>query len=167
MVPTVRKLARSGASVACALLLSGAVAWAGGCASDHVDLRGTWGQARFTVEIADDDSERARGLMHRETMPATHGMLFLYDRPREVSFWMKNTLIPLDMLFLRADGTVARIHHNAVPHDLTPIPGGTDILAVLEVNGGIAKRFGIDAGSVLRHPALDQDRAAWPCVAPD
>ncbi|MCK8463696.1 DUF192 domain-containing protein [Aliiroseovarius sp. S1339] len=149
-----------------ALLLSG-MAWAGDCAPDRVDLRGDWGQARFTVELADDPRERARGLMDRENMPSTHGMLFLFEQPQEVSFWMKNTLIALDMLFLNADGTVARIHPNAVPLDLTPIPGGSDILAVLEVNGGIAARFGITQGSVLRHPSLDQTIAAWPCAAQD
>lgn len=157
---------RTGASVMGALLLC-APALAEGCDPAHVDLRGDWGQARFTVEIADDPGERATGLMNRETLPMSHGMLFLFEAPQPVSFWMKNTLIPLDLLFLTADGTVARVHRNAVPLDLSPIPGGSDILAVLEVNGGIAERFGIVEGTVLRHPRLDQKIAAWPCAATD
>ncbi|MHA6267613.1 DUF192 domain-containing protein [Aliiroseovarius sp. CAU 1755] len=140
---------------------------AGDCSPTHVDLRGDWGVARFTVELAQTPADRARGLMHREDMAASHGMLFLFEAPQNVSFWMKDTLIALDMLFLRADGTVATIHENAQPLDLTPIPGGSDILAVLEVNGGMTDRLGITTGSVLRHPALDQTRAAWPCDAPE
>jgi hypothetical protein len=75
---------------------------------------------------------------------------------------MKNTLIPLDMIFADARGVVRRVHENAVPGDLTPIPGGDDILVVLEVNGGMARQLGIAPGTVLRHPSLGQG-AAWPC----
>lgn len=166
MAGQMRILQTIGASIVGALLFSGMV-WAEDCAPDRAHLRGDWGQARFTVELADDPLERARGLMHRESMAITHGMLFLYETPQQVSFWMKNTLIPLDMLFLSADGTVARIHQNAVPLDLSPIDGGADILAVLEVNGGVAARFGIAEGSVLRHPSLDQSIAVWPCAGPE
>ncbi len=134
------------------------------CASTHVDLRGLWGQARFRIELANTPRTRAQGLMHRESLPAMSGMLFVFKRPQRVSFWMKNTLIPLDMLFLTADGRVARIHENAIPGDLTPIHGGRGIQSVLELNGGTARRLGISAGSQLRHPALDQSRAAWPCA---
>lgn len=150
------------ASILGALFLTGP-AFGSDCAPDRVDLRGDWGQARFSVEVADDPRERALGLMHREEMPLTHGMLFMFEEPQDVSFWMKNTLIPLDMLFLSKDGTVSRIHENAVPQDLTPIHGGTDILAVLEVNGGVSARFAITEGSELRHPAFDQSVAIWAC----
>ncbi|CAM4050566.1 DUF192 domain-containing protein [Palleronia rufa] len=126
-------------------------------------MRGDWGQARFAVSVMDDPEERARGLMFVEDLAPMTGMLFIYDRPQPVSFWMRNTLIPLDMLFLDATGTVRRIHENAVPLDETPIPGGDDILAVLEINGGMSGRLGIEEGSVLRHPDLPQDQAAWPC----
>ncbi|GHE94569.1 hypothetical protein GCM10016455_13780 [Aliiroseovarius zhejiangensis] len=155
-----------GASVMGALLLCAPVQ-AQTCDPGHVDLRGDWGQARFSVEVADDPGERALGLMNRDSLPVSHGMLFLFETPQSVSFWMKNTLIPLDMLFLQADGTVARVHSNAIPHDLTPIPGGPDIQAVLEINGGLAQRFGIGEGTVLRHPDLDQSIAAWPCPPTD
>ncbi|MBK5927067.1 hypothetical protein CCR87_06870 [Rhodobaculum claviforme] len=147
---------------ALALLLFAATA-AASCRDDVVDLRGPWGQARFTVELADTPDSQARGLMHRESLPRGAGMLFVYDSPRRVAFWMRNTLIPLDMIFMDATGTVTRIHHEAIPLDETPIDGGTGVLKVLEINGGLARRFGITRGSEMRHPRLDQDTAAWPC----
>lgn len=140
-------------------------AWSGECAEDQVFLKGDWGQARFTVEVADDDRERAQGLMNRESLPRASGMLFVYPRPRMAGFWMKNTLIPLDMIFLDKTGTVTHIHHEAIPHDETPIIGGDNVLAVLEINGGLARQMGIETGSRMRHPAFDVDVAAWPCAA--
>lgn len=145
------------------VLQAGAGAAASACSQTRVDLRGDWGKARFSVELADEPDERALGLMHRESMPASSGMLFIYEHPQRVAFWMENTLIPLDMLFLDETGTVQRIHADAVPLDRTHIPGGDDILAVLEINGGMAAALGITEGSELRHPGLDQDLAAWPC----
>ncbi|MCC5963694.1 MAG: DUF192 domain-containing protein [Rhodobacteraceae bacterium] len=133
------------------------------CAPGQVDLRGPWGQAQFTVEIADTDETRARGLMHRERMARSAGMLFIYDAPTAPSFWMRNTLIPLDMLFIDPEGRITRIHHEAQPLDETPIPGGPNVLMVLEINGGLSRQFGITEGSEIRHPRLDQDIAAWPC----
>ena len=132
------------------------------CAPDRLDLRGPWGQAQFSVELADDPAERAQGLMMRETLPRMTGMLFVYERPQPVAFWMKNTLIPLDMLFADSTGTVRRIHRRAVPLDETPIPGGQDIQYVLEINGGMADLLGLTPGSEIRHPAIGPD-AAWPC----
>lgn len=136
------------------------------CQLDRISIRGEWGQASFTIEVADDPNERAQGLMFRETMPTTHGMLFLFEAPQQVGFWMKNTLLPLDMLFIRPDGSVSRIHENAIPHDTTLIDGGPGVSAVLEINGGLAARFGIGEDSELQHPAFDQDVAVWPCDAP-
>jgi uncharacterized membrane protein (UPF0127 family) len=133
------------------------------CTSDTVDLRGAWGSARFNVEVADDEAERARGLMHRESMPTSAGMLFVYDKPRRVSFWMRNTLIPLDMIFADARGVLQHIHHEAQPLDETPVFGGDDIYAVLEINGGLVRRLGIAVGSDMRHPAFDPAQAAWSC----
>lgn len=134
-----------------------------GCSEDRVDLRGDWGSARFTVELADSPEERAVGLMNRPSMAASAGMLFLYDTAQTVAFWMENTLIPLDMIFMSPDGVVQRIHENAVPLDRTLIPGGDGIQAVLEINGGMSSMLGITVGSQLRHPMLDQAAAAWPC----
>ena len=90
-------------------------------------------------------------------------MLFVYDRAQPVSFWMKNTLIPLDMLFIGSDGRVRKVQENAVPRDETPIPGGDDIRYVLEIGGGLAARLGIGPGAELRHPSVDPALAAWPC----
>ena len=133
------------------------------CARDHVDLRGPWGQARFSVEIADTPDSRATGLMHRAEMPARSGMLFVYDRPQRVAFWMKNTLIPLDMIFVGADGVVSRIHENAVPGDLTSIFGGDQVFVVLEVNAGIVESYGISVGSEMRHEVFSPETAKWSC----
>lgn len=132
------------------------------CSQDQVDLRGDWGSARFSVEVADEARERNLGLMNRESLATGAGMLFVYDRPQAVAFWMRNTLIPLDMIFMDETGTVTRVHENAIPLDETTIPGGTDVQFVLEINAGLARRLGIDEGSELRHPAIGED-AAWPC----
>ena len=153
------------ALVLAASLWAGA-ATAGGadCAPGAVDLVGDFGRARIAVTLAETPEARAQGLMFVERMATFDGMLFIYDRPQSVAFWMKNTLIPLDMIFAGQDGVIRRIHAEAVPGDLTPIPGGEDILAVLEVNGGLAERLGLAEGDVLRHPAFGPD-AALPCDA--
>lgn len=133
------------------------------CRDDTVYLKGDWGDARFAVEIADDDRERAQGLMHREHLPSSAGMLFVYDRPQTLSFWMRNTLIPLDLIFIDPTGTVQTIHHSAQPLDETPISGGSGLTHVLEINGGLAKAMGITVGTVLRHPTFSATDARWPC----
>ncbi len=134
------------------------------CRPDRVSLRGDWGQIDFRIEVADTPQARNQGLMHRETLARLAGMLFIYERPGPVTFWMRNTLIPLDMLFIDPDGTVAHIHENAVPLDETAIPGGDGRLAVLEVNGGLTRELGITVGSVIRHPQMPQEIAIWPCA---
>ena len=101
--------------------------------------------------------------MFREKMATSAGMLFVFPKPKHAQFWMKNTLIPLDMIFADATGVVTRVQSNAVPKDLTPIDGGQDVAFVLEINGGLAKRMGIAAGSKMRHPAINQAEAIWPC----
>lgn len=135
------------------------------CREDVVYLRGDWGSARFSVDVADTPELRSRGLMFVEDMPTMSGMLFVYDREQTVSFWMKNTLIPLDMIFADGSGVVKRVHENAVPGDLTGIPGGSDIQFVLEINGGMADRLGIDEGTEMRHPAIDGEAAVWACAS--
>ena len=130
---------------------------------DFADLRWAGGKARFAIELADTFDERAMGLMFRTQMPRFSGMLFIYPEPSSVSFWMKNTLIPLDMVFLDQTGLVTKVHENATPQSLEAIPGGEDILAVLEVNAGLTRRLGITVGAQMRHAAFDQDSAVWPC----
>ncbi|MEM8871958.1 MAG: DUF192 domain-containing protein [Pseudomonadota bacterium] len=128
-----------------------------------LDLRAGGSVLRFSVEVADTIDERALGLMHRAAMPEFSGMLFVYDRPQTVGFWMRNTLISLDMLFADARGVVQRIHENAVPLSEENIPGGSDIQYVLEINGGLSETLGLRAGAEFRHPAINADIAAWPC----
>lgn len=143
--------------------LLGGAALAAPCREDTVELRGDFGAVRFSVEVADEPREQARGLMGRRAMPVSSGMLFVYPAPREVNFWMQNTLISLDMLFTDKHGVVTRIHHRAQPLDPTSIPGGDDVLSVLEINGGLAERLGITEGAQLRHPAFAAHDPAWPC----
>lgn len=133
------------------------------CAPDRVDLRDGGSSFRFRVEVADDAEERARGLMHRESLDRFAGMLFVYDAPQQVGFWMENTLIPLDMLFFDASGELTRIHAMAEPLSREVIYGGEQVRFVLEVNGGLADELGIETGAELRHPAVDRESAAWPC----
>ncbi|MBT2132581.1 DUF192 domain-containing protein [Aliiroseovarius lamellibrachiae] len=133
------------------------------CREERVDLRGAWGQAGFTVEVAQTHRDRAKGLMGRTEMPLGQGMLFVYPFAHEPAFWMKNTLIPLDMLFLTTDGRVAFIHKNAQPGDLTPVSGGKGVRYVLELNGGLAEKIGITVGSQLKSPFIKQRVALWPC----
>ena len=132
------------------------------CGPDIVTVEGDFGTVRFTVEVADEPEERSRGLMFVEEMGRFEGMLFIYERPQRASFWMRNTLISLDMLFAGADGTVTRIHRDAVPLDETPIPGGNEVQYVLEINGGMAARLGIEEGAIMQHPAIGPN-AALPC----
>ncbi|WP_370868022.1 DUF192 domain-containing protein [Phaeovulum sp.] len=133
------------------------------CRDDLALFRFPGGQAQFTIELADDPQERQQGLMHRASLPASVGMLFIYERPQTASFWMRNTLIPLDMIFIDPTGTVTKVHANAVPLDETPIPGGDGVLMVLEINGGLARRIGIVPGAELAHPRLAQGTAVFPC----
>jgi uncharacterized membrane protein (UPF0127 family) len=103
-----------------------------------------------TVELARTDAERARGLMHRTALAPDAGMLFLFDETAEHAFWMKNTLIPLDMIFIADDGRIAGIVARAVPGDLSPRSAGGPSRYVLEVNGGWAAAHGVAAGDRVR-----------------
>jgi uncharacterized membrane protein (UPF0127 family) len=145
------------------LMCAGAGATAATCSEDVVRVVGDFGQANFTVDVADDNEERAQGLMFVESMPTLGGMLFVYDKPGHATFWMRNTLIPLDMLFITPAGVVARIHENAIPGDETTIDGGQGVLAVLEINGGLSSRLGITEGAMIQHPAFGPD-SVLPCA---
>ena len=133
------------------------------CDKHTIELRQDGVQAQFTVELAITPAEQGRGLMFRETLPQFSGMLFINKRPRRVAFWMKNTLIPLDMFFIDHRGVVQRVHRNAVPLDTTPIPGGDNIQYVLEVNGGLADLLHLSDGAEVRYIGFDQENAVWPC----
>ena len=144
-----------------AQLASPVLAAAADCAPDVADLRDSDTTLRFKVEVMDDAAERAQGLMFRESLPRFSGMLFVYEAPQPVAFWMKNTLIPLDMLFFDDAGRLVRVKSRAQPHDETPVVGGDAIRYVLEINGGLSEELGIDEGAELRHPAVEHP--AWAC----
>lgn len=109
------------------------------------------GRARFQVEIAATQAEQARGLMFRKSLAPDRGMLFTYKRPQPASYWMKNTLIPLDIIYIQPDGRILSIVRNARPHDETPLPSGGLVLGVLEIAGGRAAQLGILPGDRVLH----------------
>jgi len=106
----------------------------------------------FVVEIARSQEEQNRGLMFRQSLAPDRGMVFPFDPPRMAGFWMKDTLIPLDMIFIRADGTIANIEENTVPMSLEPVVSAEPVAAVLEIPGGRSAQLGIRAG----------DKVSWP-----
>jgi uncharacterized protein len=105
----------------------------------------------FAVELASTPEEHAKGLMYRRQLPEGQGMLFDFHREQPTSFWMKNTYIPLDMIFIRGDGRILRIAENTVPLSETLVPSGGPVRAVLEVNAGTAKKLGIAPGDRVGH----------------
>ena len=113
---------------------------------DIVEILTSRGRVKFTVELAVTRAEQERGLMFRRSLAPNRGMLFPYNPPQRAAFWMKNTLIPLDILYIAPDGRVLSIARNAVPHDETPIPSGGVIRGVLEIPGGRAAQLGILPG---------------------
>ncbi len=116
------------------------------------------GDQSFMAEVADDPAEREKGLMFRESMNDEHGMIFLFPMSKQQSFWMKNTLIPLDIIFIREDQTILGISENAEPKTTSPrrVPGLSQF--VLELNGGLSKTLGIEAGQKVRFTAPIPER---------
>ena len=106
----------------------------------------------FDVEVMRTDAERERGLMFRKSMPAQHGMLFDFHSEQPVVFWMKDTLIPLDMIFVAQDGRVVSVKHDAKPMDETLISSGAPTLGVIELNAGIASKIGVAVGDRVKNP---------------
>lgn len=115
-----------------------------------LEIRTAGGVVRFSVEVAATPQEQARGLMYRTSLPDHGGMIFPMSPPRPASFWMKNTYIPLDMIFIRPNGTIARIAANTVPENLSPVESGEPVAAVLEIAGGGAAANGIAEGDVVK-----------------
>ncbi len=114
----------------------------------------------FTVELARTAAQRARGLMFRRSLRGDAGMLFDFRVERSVGMWMKNTLIPLDMLFIDATGAIVQVEHSATPGDLRPIKSERPVRAVLELAGGRAARLGIAEGDRVRHRIFDAETPA-------
>jgi hypothetical protein len=135
----------------CALLLGAPTGFAAELPRDVLLVETASSQYRFEVEVADDAGERAAGLMHRQSLADNAGMLFLYPKPQPVEFWMKNTPLSLDIVFVRADGTIVRIAERTTPMSEELIPSGEPVRAVLEVKAGIMRQLGITVGDRLRN----------------
>ena len=114
-------------------------------------IRSASGEHSFSVQVAATEAQQERGLMFVPSLRPNAGMIFPYDPPQNIAFWMKNTLIPLDIIFIRSDGTIARITQ-AKALDETPLPAGEPVAVVLEIRGGRAAELGIRQG----------DRVDWP-----
>ena len=112
------------------------------------------GDHSFDIEVATTDKDRALGLMFRRSLPENAGMLFLYDPPQPATMWMKNSLIPLDMVFISAEGKVYRIETNTEPFSTSLIPSDGPISAVLELNAGQANKIGLKQGDKVVSPEL-------------
>lgn len=136
--------------------LSGLSACAAPYAGDQtvLTIETAQGPRVFNIEIARFPEEQKQGLMNRKSLPADSGMLFLFADEVQRAFWMKNTLIPLDMLFIAKDGEIHHIHHNAKPLDETRITSERPAMAVLEINGGLSESLGITQGDKVIHPAF-------------
>ena len=113
---------------------------------DAVEFLTSRGRVKFTVELAVTKAEQARGLMFRKSLAPDRGMLFPYKPPQRAAFWMKNTLIPLDIIYIAPDGRVLSSARNATPHDESPLPSGGLVGGVLEIAGGRAAQLGILPG---------------------
>jgi uncharacterized protein len=111
-----------------------------------IEIISSTGVHAFSVELATNDAERERGLMFRKELAEGHGMLFDFQHDQPVAFWMHNTYIALDMVFIQGDGRVLRVAENATPLSDTLIPSGGSVRAVLEIIGGSARKLGIAAG---------------------
>jgi uncharacterized protein len=132
------------------LFLAFGPSWAAG--EQTLEIATKTGVHIFSVEIVDNDADRAKGLMYRRELPEGRGMLFDFHRDQEVSFWMQNTYISLDMIFIRGDGQILRIEENTVPLSTRMIPSRGAVRAVLEVIGGTSRKLGIAPGDRVASP---------------
>jgi len=121
-------------------------------ATSELTIVSATGPHRFTVEVAETPAQMEQGLMFRRAMASDAGMLFEYKEPTLATMWMRNTLIPLDMLFVDARGRIVNIHQRAVPQSLDVIAAAAPVRAVIELNGGTAARLGIAPGDLVQHP---------------
>jgi len=134
------------------LFLAFGPSWAAG--EQTLEIASKTGVHIFSVEVVDNDADRAKGLMYRKELPEGRGMLFDFHRDQEVSFWMQNTYISLDMIFIRGDGQILRIEENTVPLSTRMIPSRGAVRAVLEVIGGTSRKLGIAPGDRVASPTF-------------
>lgn len=149
MKQTQRAAAKASLFIAflCALLTS---ALAADMPLGKITLTTATGDHVFTVERAETQAHQSRGLMHRRHMKADHGMLFTWPSERDASMWMSNTILPLDMVFIKKDGRVHRVQENTVPFSETIISAGAPVLRVLELNAGTAQKIGLKPGDRIK-----------------
>ena len=121
-------------------------------ATQTLEIETHHGARKFDVEIASDDATRELGLMCRKTMAPGHGMLFEFPQADPQTFWMKNTYLPLDIIYIGRNGRIVSIAANAKPFDETPLPSAGPANGVLEIKGGLAAKLGIRAGDLVKHP---------------
>jgi uncharacterized protein len=143
--------------LSCAAMIASLFAFAAGAqlqrfATSELTIVSATGPHRFTVEVAETPAQMEQGLMFRRSMAPDAGMLFDYKTPTVATMWMRNTLIPLDMLFVDAHGRIVNVHERAVPQSLDVIAGAAPVRAVIELNGGTAARLGIAPGDQVQHP---------------
>lgn len=151
-----RRLTRSMAALA---LLAVGLALTGGAHAAEMqtlEIATKSGVQVFSVEMATTEEEKRTGLMYRKELPDGRGMLFDFSPEQEISMWMKNTFIPLDMIFIRADGSILRIAENTVPQSTKIIPSRGPAKGVLEVIAGTAKKYGIAPGDRVAHPLFNR-----------
>jgi uncharacterized membrane protein (UPF0127 family) len=120
-----------------------------GLGKAHIVIDTKNGAVGFDVEMAVDNASRAKGLMYRTALGPSEGMLFDFGKEDFRSFWMKNTLVPLDMIFIKADGTISTIAENTIPFSESPVSSSEPVQAVLEIKGGEARQKGIEAGKIV------------------
>lgn len=128
-----------------------AVAEEAGARTEPLAIASGSGRHAFEVEVMRTEAQRSRGLMYRKSMAADHGMLFNFDAPQPINMWMKNTYLPLDMVFIRSDGTIARIAPDTEPLSTKIISSNEPVLGVLELNAGTAAKLGIRPGDRVQH----------------
>ena len=155
--PTHRMTTRRMLLLSCAAMIASLFAFAAGAqlqrfATSELTIVSATGPHRFTVEVAETPAQMEQGLMFRRSMAPDAGMLFAYTTPTVATMWMRNTLIPLDMLFVDAHGRIVNIHERAVPQSLDVIAAAAPIRAVIELNAGTASRLGIAPGDQVQHP---------------
>jgi uncharacterized membrane protein (UPF0127 family) len=121
---------------------------------DTLEIETAGGRHAFDVELALTREQHSQGLMYRQSLAPDAGMLFLYQRAQPVAFWMKNTYIPLDIIFIGEDGRIVNIAKRTVPFSTTPIPSEGPVLGILEVNSGTTGRLGVAPGDIVLHPAF-------------
>ena len=144
------RMPRRSSAAAAALVLTLTSAWA--LDRNTVEIASKGGVHVFTVEIADTEAAREKGLMYRKSLPPGQGMLFDFHSDQPVRFWMKNTYIPLDMIFIRSDGRILNIAENTTPMSENEVPSAGPVQAVLEVRGGTARKLGIAPGDRVANP---------------